>query len=425
VIKRPDQGMNGDDQYGLAFRPAPPTPAEIAAAQWKRAIDGQRIQSFSKGPDPCHPVPHFGPGQDFEYEIVVRGDIDIQSVNLDCNIQNQPVGQQVPGHPWEHSAMLAFAGHLYNPRPGLDFGTSPDGVSRRMYAGFSSVSINGMESHHGGTADDIWITRGYFHPNMARVVLNGIRSVDRINRKRATVGLSELAANIAMRDCDLWSLHLEDDGRWDLLPRQTPEFQKAAMRLTSIKTQQFALGSKGFVVDLHAQGLTVTEDFHLDQVSGTILNSAIHKGVDPRLGRLDMEFDSIRWLFPVLPGPPPVVRGLQLIPRFGEPCRAVFRNNSFSIDGVLPPNVTGVLIGGTAIAPDPNISGNEVFLSFQGCSFDPNFGPPAFPGTHIANPATRGVWTFNRADLNGLSPDKALLLPANHTTLKEILVLVF
>jgi hypothetical protein len=425
LIKRPDNGLDNDNQYGLAFIPSPPSTTEIAAAQWKRAIDGQRIQSFAPGPDPCHPVPTFGAGHDFEYEIVVRGDIVIESVDLDCNMQNQPLGNQKPGQPWEHSAMLAFAGHLYNPGPNLDFGTSPDGVPRRFYVGFNSVSISGMVSHHGGTADDIWITRGFFHPNIERVVLNGIQSVDRVNRKRATVGFSMLAANVAMRDCDLFSLHLEDDERWDLFPRQTPEFQKASMRLVGIKSQLMALGSKGFVLNLAAQGLNITEAFAADQVSGSIVNSTIHKGTDGRMGRLDMTFSNVAWFVPVLATTPPQVGGLRPIPRFGEPCRAIFQNNTFFVEGALPANAVGALIGGEAIAPDPNVSGNEVFLSFQGCSYDPKMGSAAFPNTHIAHPIVRGTWTFNRADLNGLPLDRALLLPAPHTSLKEVLVLVF
>jgi hypothetical protein len=106
LIKRPDNGMNGDGQYGLAFIPSPPTPAEIAAAKWKRGIDGQRVQSYTPGSDPCHPVPVFGAGQEFEYEIVVRGDIVIESVDLDCNMKNQPLDQEDPNHRWEHSAIV-------------------------------------------------------------------------------------------------------------------------------------------------------------------------------------------------------------------------------------------------------------------------------------------------------------------------------
>jgi hypothetical protein len=161
-----------------------------------------------------------------------------------------------------------------------------------------------------------------------------------------------------------------------------------------------------------------------------VQNSIIYKGTDPRLSRLDMKFESVDWRFVVHdPVPPqhqkPFVTGIEAIPRFGEHCRAVFLRNSFLVEGNLPPDVTGHLISGDALAADPNVSDDQVFLEFDACRFDPRFGSHAFPGTHIANPSTPGVWAFQQADWNGLPLDQALNLPANHSALRRVVVLVF
>jgi hypothetical protein len=91
VIKRPDDALDGDDECGLAFVPAQPTPPEIDAAQWKRFSDGDT-------------------GVEFEYDILVRGSVLMQDVDIDCNMQKQNLSAQPPKNPWEHSAMLKFSG---------------------------------------------------------------------------------------------------------------------------------------------------------------------------------------------------------------------------------------------------------------------------------------------------------------------------
>ncbi|HUI55580.1 MAG TPA: hypothetical protein VLY04_11440 [Bryobacteraceae bacterium] len=410
IIKRPNGGLDGDDQYGLFFIPAPPTQPEIAAAQWKRVFD----RGAAKPPEP-----------NFEYEIVVRGDILIENVDIDCNIQNQPIQQQDPNNPWEHSAMLAFSGALYGSSAALDFGQSPDGVPRRMYVAFRSVTVKSMNSENGGVADDIWISRGSFHPNIQQLTLDQIRAVTRRNPKRATIGFTELAAAVNITSCELDSLHVEDDVRWDTLPRQTPEFQKAHMNLNSIVTKKLDLGAKGFVLDLSATGITVTEEFTADQVSGTLQNSIIHKAAEP-IARLDMQFLKVQWKFPVLKDPlgKPFVRGLLAITRDAEPCRAVFRNNTFSVVDPMTADILGQLIDGDPVVAINNVSGNQVLLSFEACAFDPRFASDGFRNTHIAHPATRGVWTFQRADFRGVPLERALLIPDDQAD-RQIFVLVF
>jgi hypothetical protein len=66
----------------------------------------------------------------------------------------------------------------------------------------------------------------------------------------------------------------------------------------------------------------------------------------------------------------------------------------------------------------------QVFLSFRNCRFDPRMG--SLPNTFIAQPTTRGTWTFDQADLHGLRLARAFLFPNNDIQqLKQVLLMVF
>jgi hypothetical protein len=195
------------------------------------------------------------------------------------------------------------------------------------------------------------------------------------------------------------------------------------MKLTQINTHLMDLASKGFVLDVDARNLEITENLSGGQASGSISDSRIQKKNDPLFRLNNMEFTNVEWGLPAILDN---VAGLKLLPHDGDPCRAIFRNNSFTVIGALSNNASGHLIAGDQVAITPDNSGELVFLCFQGCQFDPRMGSPAFPKTNIANPITRGTWTFDAADLHGFKA--ALNVPLDSKgkpAAKEAFVFVF
>src|SRR5437016_980246 len=97
-IQRPDRSIGTDplkrtdDNYGLFLIPAVPTKEEIAGIEWQ-------THRPKKG-DP------------FQYGIVIRGDIKIGGLTVDCNMGNQGL-EKLPKDKVEHSAMLGISGSTY------------------------------------------------------------------------------------------------------------------------------------------------------------------------------------------------------------------------------------------------------------------------------------------------------------------------
>src|SRR5207253_1948237 len=134
-IQRPDRsiGINPpgrtDENFGIFLIPSAPTEAELAGIEWL---------SFQPKT-----------GAPFEYGIVIRGDIKIGGITVDCNMGNQGL-EGLPKDQVEHSAMLGFSGFTYKAPDG------PQGQKRQVFVGFNSVTLTDITLEQGGFADDIW-----------------------------------------------------------------------------------------------------------------------------------------------------------------------------------------------------------------------------------------------------------------------------
>ncbi|MEV6266724.1 hypothetical protein AB0L64_06145 [Kribbella sp. NPDC051936] len=178
----------------MFFMPTKPSPEEVAEATWK----------------------HYQPGaQEFEFDIILRGTIRIDGVDIDCSMGNQGIGKAE----LERSCMLGFAGRRCVVRPKSDAGPE-----RVILVGFDLVELTNVAIGNGGYADDIWFSRGYFSPNIAQVRIDGLVALatNRINRKRATVDFSGLRHHISITNSQFFRLGSEAaDVPYRELPRLT------------------------------------------------------------------------------------------------------------------------------------------------------------------------------------------------------------
>lgn len=379
TIKRPDFSVDmtrPDDNYGLYFVPAPPTEAEIAAAQWKLHTPRQ--------------------GRPFEFDVVIRGSIDMTGLTVDCNMHQQGL-ENLDSKAAEHSAMVGFSGQKYRVNPG------PNDMPRFIYVGFNRIALSNMMLHHGDFADDIWFSRGYFHPNIESVILQDITSQNPTKRKRANISFSGLSQRIQITNTDLYSLHLEELARpWSEQPRRNPVFTPSIWHLSHITARLISLSAKGHAFKVTGDQLTATEQFIIYQADGRISNSKLHVGREHRLFRLQkIVFDHVIWsLSPDAQGK---VKGLQPTAQYGDPCFVEFRNNTFEVEGAF---TSGELISSKYSGANSN---NKVQVICRGCKYPALFATASFPNTHIALAMERGDWTFETDDFGNRDLEQAVI----------------
>lgn len=377
VIRRPDFSVDlhaPDDNYGLFFIPAPPTPAELAGITTWKPYD------FGHGP--------------FEYGIVVRGRVAVSGVSVDCNMGRQKI-ETLPKDAAEHSAMFGFAGQGYAAPP------SPTGTKRTVYVAFESVTLTDVQTLNGGYADDVWFSRGYFNPNIERVDIERFTSSNRVNPRRASISFSGVCQNVRIADADLYSLHMEETSSdYKQLPRPNDVFQPSAWTLRTVKAQDISLAAKGKVFVLDADELTTTGSFILYQAGGVIRCSTLRRGPEIRLFRLDdVVFDQVTWILDT--DNAGAVHGIRPAAQYGDPCSVTFRDNTFLVTGT---PTTGEIFTAeySRVVPD-----NRVTLTATGCTYPEPFGRS--PNLPIARALERGEWTFALHDLGDRDPAVAIV----------------
>lgn len=376
TIRRPDHSIDlakPDQNYGLFFVPARPTPDEEAQLTWRPGSDAE--------------------GQ-IEFDVIIRGRITIDGLRIDCNMGNQGLAPSPPApNVAEHSTMLGFRGRAFTL-------SSPGEVPRRIaYVGFESVELTNLVIENGGFSGDVWISRGGFYPNIVDFVVDQVTSTPRVNQKRAALDFSGLCRTVKITRSRIASLGLEHTTAitYDQLPRVEPDFVPSAWRIIDVATDGIDMGASGFVYEIEATRLTTRRFYYVDRAGGTVSDSSLVVDKRRRMNRLPgFEFHRVHWTLP--PDADGDVKGLRPTSLLGHPCRVAFIDNTFSAPGA----ATGAILDSKYSARIEN----SVDVTALGCTYPDGFG--ADPARPIARVNERGIWRFAHADVGTLDPDVAL-----------------
>lgn len=371
-IKRPDDAIDltrSDNNNGLYFIPSEPTVDE-----WESVTNWLTYTQ----PD----------NTTVEYAVIVRGTINIENVELDCNMGNQGLSSDIADKDIEHSAMLAFAGQSNE-------NTSYPG--KRIYVAFEKVILTNIITTRGGYADDIWISRGYFRPNILQVSISKISSNNRVNLKRATISFSGLAQNIEITDADIYQLHSESTSDiWSELPGNASNNQYSNWKLRNINCEVIDLAAKGKAIFLDADNIKSTTSTSLYQIGGLVQNSTFNMLPQAtQLIRLNhIIFKDVTWIFSAYQDDRGYFIGIVPRAQYGDDCSDTFIQNSFLVNGDLINNAQTK--AAYLIETEFSVAelANNINLRFESCSFDPKFINSDVNKAYIAKVDERGTYEF-------------------------------
>lgn len=328
IIKRPDQSIGvlidgtirQDYNYGLYLVPSEPTIEDEKNIVWKDGVG-----------------------------FLIRGSVVFENVTIDCNMGNQTVTDNI-----EHSAMLAFSGvsYVYNDMP--------------VCVAFESVRFINVRLEGHGYADDIWIHRGYFRPNIEDISFENVTSGSRVNGKRANVGFSGFAKNAYFNNCNLYKIESETMSWMNY--KGVTLAHPANLHLNNVKLQRLDLACKGKSINVYADNLRVSESTLLYQVGGIIKNSQLVYSSAGSLIRLNkiLIIDTHVFIRPVENADGNFgSRGLNIRPDLGDDFEATFERCNFLI--------LGDTIGGRLFYSEYSPNNGYINLTCIECSYDERF----------------------------------------------------
>lgn len=360
VVKRralslPSTGIKKDFFHGIKFVPDSATPSELEKAKWSSFKDERH-------------------GKEFLFTVITRGVIQVTDLTVDCNMGSQGIRK---GDAVEHSAMLAASGSRYELRSGRFAG-------RVVYVAFRKIIFERIHFLNGGYADDIWIGRGYFRPNIDSCIFRHITSGPRVSKKRGNITFSSPAQYVEITDSKLHRIELEESNvrHWKEAPALY-KFVPSLWKISDVTTDALDIASKGQSVVLNLDRVT-SQNCALSDVGGFARNCSFTVLPATRFFRLkDMVFDRVNWT--LLPNDSGVVKGIKLATRNGVPCKVQFINNRFDVQKGTK--------RGTIISSEYTRTKLEfVDARFSNCSFDQDFlrGSQSM----IAIAAEKGNWKF-------------------------------